>query len=597
LWVILLSILFYSHIISAADDKFRAEKVGDDHICFQSFSGDLTIEINKALSAKINYTPHVSRFIFSSLQDKNLIVEVIFNQDVSIAVKEKIYKIIFNTAKDFINRRLKTATKKPPYGIERVRVREHKIEKSDTAISLGALVNFSINLYKQSGWSKQKWIETTNTKNTNDESEKIRILKKIFIQTVFSDGLAIIFPKFKEVNSDLSLYTMFHKLYIELAEKFNVSKLKFDKQEAKILKRLKAIKIKNLHEFNSIEYIKEMSKGKPHTAWKKVRYRMQLAEDFARNGKSMLRTVCALKLHMQEYMKYHFMMENIFAGISDEDQKKFVSQAYVPKEGWAELSRNVRDAAEKIETQLNVAMNHVATMDKMSAYWNHALLGIVLEEGTQNIRFCTSNERAISSPQTKNCSFEESSELFIGEQEIATTKELQQEAKMKIAAEDARRKKKAKRANTSTRELEQDKQIISDELEVFYKNKAPMKIKAERFIPNSKIFIAHELLERDSDLKIEAFLETAERSKIITANSLGQNGIKIYGDFLIIKNKKFPGEHLIYVLHPIDKGGSGYIYLPRDIINHASYETLLEDDSRCEEMLNNVRKNYKIISA
>ncbi len=63
--------------------------------------------------------------------------------------------------------------------------------------------------------------------------------------------------------------------------------------------------------------------------------------------------------------------------------------------------------------------------------------------------------------------------------------------------------------------------------------------------------------------------------KIIKKGSLGHNGIKIYGlDFLIIKNKKFPGEHLLYFSHPIDEGNSGYIFILHAVISHVDYEKL-----------------------
>jgi len=77
--------------------------------------------------------------------------------------------------------------------------------------------------------------------------------------------------------------------------------------------------------------------------------------------------------------------------------------------------------------------------------------------------------------------------------------------------------------------------------------------------------------------KLDAFQKTALLSKTLTRDSLGCNGIKIYGlDFLIVKCKAFPGEHLLCFPHRIGNTDH-FVYVPAEIISHQKYEEYLNN--------------------
>jgi hypothetical protein len=121
-------------------------------------------------------------------------------------------------------------------------------------------------------------------------------------------------------------------------------------------------------------------------------------------------------------------------------------------------------------------------------------------------------------------------------------------------------------------------------------------IQAESLIDKSNIYISFtQPTDHEKDDKMKIFLDSSERMKIIKRDSLGQNGLKIYGlDFLIAKNKKLSSEHLIFISHPLENGSSGHIFIPFDVVSHTFYEKLLDDKMLLRNTVDSARNALRV---
>ena len=97
--------------------------------------------------------------------------------------------------------------------------------------------------------------------------------------------------------------------------------------------------------------------------------------------------------------------------------------------------------------------------------------------------------------------------------------------------------------------------------------------------------------------KFKAFQTTVLGGKLLSQDSLGKNGIKIYGlDCLIVKCKKFPAEHLLFIAHRIDNT-EDYVYLPHEIISHEKYEKLLNNKNMRVTTAVNAREGVSVTAS
>lgn len=93
-----------------------------------------------------------------------------------------------------------------------------------------------------------------------------------------------------------------------------------------------------------------------------------------------------------------------------------------------------------------------------------------------------------------------------------------------------------------------------------------------------------------------SFKKTALNEKKLQRSNLGSPGVKIYGlNCMIVKNKQYPGKHLLCIAHPIP-GSEGYVYLPYQIITHERYETLIKNEAELERVANQARASVTIFS-
>lgn len=93
--------------------------------------------------------------------------------------------------------------------------------------------------------------------------------------------------------------------------------------------------------------------------------------------------------------------------------------------------------------------------------------------------------------------------------------------------------------------------------------------------------------------KSDAFQATALLGKVLRRGSLGVNGIKMYGsDFLIVKCKDYPAEHLLCCPFPIET--NKLVYLPVEIISHQKYNDYLRNRSLLINHLDRYRNLIKM---
>lgn len=189
-------------------------------------------------------------------------------------------------------------------------------------------------------------------------------------------------------------------------------------------------------------------------------------------------------------------------------------------------------------------------------------------------------------------------------------KETKEEAREKIEKKEKRKEIKQKRnpAKSSSQlntTKNTNKPLNSDNAIIFlnyanHKNKTQTKkIKAIKFgdlglLISTDIVTGVPIDYNSSELT--TFLNTTNRLKILTKDSLGQNGIKMMGRLhgIFVKNKKFPDRHLWLIAHPIDDPRSTHVYIPHEIISHRKYENFIKNYQQLKNSADVVRKGISI---
>ncbi|CDZ78392.1 hypothetical protein BN59_02702 [Legionella massiliensis] len=217
----------------------------------------------------------------------------------------------------------------------------------------------------------------------------------------------------------------------------------------------------------------------------------------------------------------------------------------------------------------------------------------------------TTTALSLSSSKNSSETIQTYSSRFFAEETLPNkddvTAEYKSRAKQQIEAANKRLEQHRNRASSETHSNEHQNTVAtypseqtSLSLRVQY-NSQEIDISAYCLNNTSNLYISLDI-EIEPKEEFDLFKEVALRQKILTQDSLGQNGIKIYGlNCLSVKCKQAGGRRLIFLSHKI-VGTDDYIYLPYEIVSHVKYERLLNNKQELRTLINNIREKNSVTS-
>jgi len=365
--------------------------------------------------------------------------------------------------------------------------------------------------------------------------------------------------------------------------------------------------------------------------WYKIRFLHTLLEDVIEAHNEFIQQLKTLQNKFRVCLNSRYMITQALAGISQEDQIALLGSIALNHAKTLsmdeEIGSQIHTAIDRINSNLRTFSHALSITEKMikvpldsphsktnstqiSPVKNIQQIGLpdtspTSTSSTASLSDTTAGTSAIADAATTEqlntdtpFSFFENSSSTSTNSITAAYKKV---AKEKIAEMDRRTEAHENRAkNSSSSESMDAAEILSNKeknpLQVYIHSQKDDKPKLVNIfcLAHTK----HLYMTCDGDIspedKFNAFKNVALQGKVLTQNSLGKNGIKMYGlDFLIIKSTQFPAEHLVFIAHQIGNT-EDYVYIPHEIISHQKYEKILNNRHLLENYAENARKSIRV---
>jgi hypothetical protein len=564
-----------------------------DDVILDNLIQQFQLKIITVIRANNSYDFQCVAGVVSSLEE-NILIMCIFMNEKEMKLSRRVTKKVNKVLNAEISRnKLKL----------RYEVREGEFNESPF---LSPLKNqhyslYLIRLLNQLGMKYIDWLEAT--KGMTD-TEVVTLLRLCLDKALYQDELiTLVLPEM--VNEDLGFSLVLKNVisqilyeYQDISEKYLAAcKNVFDR-----MKRLVNIDTGNGYNFcvdhqDICDYL-DQADSLVET-WSRASMLNALAESSIRHFNKFATQLFAMQKLLLLVEKSSINKDTIFKGIPESDQ--------IILTGNSSLVPNVdmvNEVYDNVESLANMIANSLASFQDMLQIFVPYLDSMKknMNENNNNNNDMTFKKSSVKKESNDNVKSKSSSSstyeapfAFFHQAKSDFTKEAKMNALQKIKeierrADAHRNRNKSETAPDIKCEIQLnhkyrvslDFSSVNKELEIF------------PFNDTKHIYICFDIDTVSPDEKMQAYKSIVMQSRLLSQDSLGQNGIKLYClDLLVVKCKTYNNERLLFTAHKI-QGTDDHVFIADDLVTHKDYKALLNQPKSMQKRAQDIRDSVTV---